>query len=71
MLFSIETHLTCDFPDGSGRPPPPLDPHSDAFVHQNAIRFYPQFSSIWVYFKTFGGRPINFFTGQNQLYQLP
>ena len=27
-LFPIETHITCDFPGGSGRPiPPPLDPH--------------------------------------------
>ena len=27
-LFSIETHITCDFPGGSGPPaPPPLDPH--------------------------------------------
>ena len=24
---SIETHLTCDFPEGSGRLSPPLDPH--------------------------------------------
>ena len=28
MLISIETHITCDFPGGSGPPtPPPLDPH--------------------------------------------
>ena len=27
-LFPKETHLTCDFPGGSGPPaPPPLDPH--------------------------------------------
>ena len=27
-LFPIETHMTCDFPGGSGPPvPPPLDPH--------------------------------------------
>ena len=27
-LFPIETHITCDFPGGSGPPvPPPLDPH--------------------------------------------
>ena len=27
-LFPIETHITCDFPGGSGHPvPPPLDPH--------------------------------------------
>ena len=25
--YSIETHLTCDFPEGSGRLSPPLDPH--------------------------------------------
>ena len=27
MLISIETHLTCDFPGGSGHLSPPLDPH--------------------------------------------
>ena len=27
MLISIETHITCDFPGGSGPPFPPLDPH--------------------------------------------
>ena len=29
MLISIETHITCDFPEGrgSGPPIPPLDPH--------------------------------------------
>ena len=27
-FFPIETHITCDFPGGSGPPvPPPLDPH--------------------------------------------
>ena len=26
-LFRIETHMTCDFPGGSGPPVPPLDPH--------------------------------------------
>ena len=28
-LFSIETHITCDFPGGGSGPPvpPPLDPH--------------------------------------------
>ena len=26
-LFRIETHITCDFPGGSGPPVPPLDPH--------------------------------------------
>ena len=27
-LFSIETHITCDFPGGGFEPPvPPLDPH--------------------------------------------
>ena len=34
----IETHITitCDFPGGSGRPFPPLDPHMDivAFWHE-------------------------------------
>ena len=27
MLISIEPHITCDFPGGSGPPIPPLDPH--------------------------------------------
>ena len=27
-LYPIETHITCDFPGGSGPPDPPLDPHS-------------------------------------------
>ena len=27
MLISIEIHITCDFPGGSGPPIPPLDPH--------------------------------------------
>ena len=26
-LFLIETHITSDFPGGSGPPVPPLDPH--------------------------------------------
>ena len=26
MLISIKTHVTCDFPEGSGPPVPPLDP---------------------------------------------
>ena len=33
---SLETHITCDFPGGSGPPIPPLDPHMDivAFWHE-------------------------------------
>ena len=27
MLISIKTHITCDFPEGSGPPVLPLDPH--------------------------------------------
>ena len=27
MLISIQTHITCDFPGGSGPPTPSLDPH--------------------------------------------
>ena len=27
-LFPIETHITCDFPGGSGPPVPPLDPRT-------------------------------------------
>ena len=26
MLISIKTHITCDFPEGSGPPVPSLDP---------------------------------------------
>ena len=26
MLISIKTHITCDFPEGSGPTVPPLDP---------------------------------------------
>ena len=26
-LYPIETHITCDFPGGSGPPDPPLDSH--------------------------------------------
>ena len=29
LLISIETHITCDFPGGSGSPIPPLNPHMD------------------------------------------
>ena len=37
-LFPIETHITCDFPGGSGPPFPPLDPHLAAIylVSQSA-----------------------------------
>ena len=31
-LFPIETHITCDFPGGSGPPVPPLDPHLLVFI---------------------------------------
>ena len=27
IIISKETHITCDFPGGSGPPIPPLDPH--------------------------------------------
>ena len=39
LLISIETHITCDFPGGSGSPIPPLDPHMD-IVHfgRNRLR---------------------------------
>ena len=33
MLISIETHITCDFPGGSGPPIPPLDPHMQLEIH--------------------------------------
>ena len=32
MLISIETHITCDFPAGSGPLIPPLDPHLNMYV---------------------------------------
>ena len=31
-FFPIETHITCDFPGGSGPPVPPLDPHLLVFI---------------------------------------
>ena len=37
--IAIETHITCDFPRGSGPPVPPLDPHLphtlNSFKHRN------------------------------------
>ena len=33
-LFPLETHITCDFPGGSGPPVPPLDPH----LYNNNLR---------------------------------
>ena len=45
-LFSIETHITCDFPGGGGGPdplpPPPLDPH---------LRFF--FKTFFTYLRIF------------------
>ena len=32
MLISIETHITCDFPAGSGPLIPPLDPRLNMYV---------------------------------------
>ena len=37
MLISIETHITCDFPEGSGPPIPPLDPHMCYQLHATIV----------------------------------
>ena len=37
-LFPIETHITCDFPGGSGPPVPPLDPHLSFNMPQGFMR---------------------------------
>ena len=43
MLISIETHITCDFPGGSGAPIPPLDPHMVlVHVHPRKLVLYIQ-----------------------------
>ena len=36
MPISIEPHITCDFPGGSGPPIPPLDPH----MNRGAVKTY-------------------------------
>ena len=36
-LFPIETHITCNFPGGSGPPVPPHDPHL-YIVHTRVIQ---------------------------------
>ena len=39
-LFPIETHITCDFPGGSGPPVPPLDPHLLLYTQtQHKLKF--------------------------------
>ena len=49
-LYPIETHITCDFPGGSGPPDPPLDPH--LLSHSAGDSFFP-FSRRWVVFFSF------------------
>ena len=45
-LYPIETHITCDFPGGSGPPDPPLDPHllsrsaGDSFFRLVVVGWY-------------------------------
>ena len=41
MLISIETHITCDFPGGSGPPiPPPLDLHATSAMTQISLLIF-------------------------------
>ena len=59
MLISIETNITCDFPEGSGLlpPPPPLDLHiniSTTKLLSNAINMYAK--SLFTYLWLFGSR---------------
>ena len=49
-LYPIETHITCDFPGGSGPPDPPLDPH--LLSRSAGDSFFP-FSRRWVVFFSF------------------
>ena len=49
-LYPIETHITCDFPGGSGPPDPPLDPH--LLSRPDGDSFFP-FSRRWVVFFSF------------------
>ena len=46
-LYPIETHITCDFPGGSGPPDPPLDPH---LLSRPAGDNFFLFSRRWVVF---------------------
>ena len=49
-LYPIETHITCDFPGGSGPPDPHLDPH--LLSRSAGDSFFP-FSRRWVVFFSF------------------
>ena len=49
-LYPIETHITCDFPGGSGPPEPPLDPHLLSRPAEDSL--FP-FSRRWVVFFKF------------------
>ena len=49
-LYPIETHISCDFPGGSGPSDPPLDPH--LLSRPAGDSFFP-FSRRWVVFFSF------------------
>ena len=49
-LYPIETHITCDFPGGSGPPAPSLDPH---LLYRPARDSFFPFSRRWVVFFSF------------------
>ena len=49
-LYPIETHITCDFPGGSGPPDRPLDPH---LLSRPAGDIFFPFSRRWVVFFSF------------------
>ena len=49
-LYPIETHITCDFPGGSGPSDPPLDPH--LLSRPAGDSFFP-FSRRWVVFSVY------------------
>ena len=49
MLIPIETHITCDFPGGSGPLSPPLDPHLPTvleyiFVHNKMTLVHDEYN---------------------------
>ena len=49
-IYPIESHITCDFPGGSGPPDPPLAPH--LLSRPAGDSFFP-FSRRWVVFFSF------------------
>ena len=73
MLISIETHITCDFPEwgGSGPPIPLLDPPRHAYIiellgHCNGDNFK---IDIWAWFGNFicSRRKIRFYLSGKEL----